>query len=299
MSAEQRLTETEAAALPVLLRTVVGSEVHGTGLPEGGDIDNMAIAVEPMEMVLGVEQSPAQWSYRTAHAREKGGQSARSFEGDLDYTIYPARKWVALASAGNPSVLAPLFVQEHHVISADEAGEELRANRDRFVSKTLAAKHYGYMVSQRDRMAGKDPVEERYGRRFAEHLPAWVRRIAPKTFPPRERPTNNRRVNRPELIEAFGYDTKFAGHYLRLGHQGLGVLRDGTLHVPLDAVTAESILAVRRGERSLEDVLAEGASLEKQMRALLQKTKLRPYGDTVWANDWLARTQLAAWKVPV
>ena len=35
------------------------------------------------------------------------------------------------------------------------------------------------------------------------------------------------RVNRPELIAAHGYDTKYAGHVLRLGYQGIEFLETG------------------------------------------------------------------------
>jgi hypothetical protein len=35
-------------------------------------------------------------------------------------------------------------------------------------------------------------------------------------------------VNRAELVEQFGYDTKYAIHTLRLGHQGVEFLETGT-----------------------------------------------------------------------
>ena len=36
-----------------------------------------------------------------------------------------------------------------------------------------------------------------------------------------------KRVNRPELVEAHGYDTKYAMHAARLGYQGARAARDG------------------------------------------------------------------------
>jgi hypothetical protein len=42
-----------------------------------------------------------------------------------------------------------------------------------------------------------------------------------------------RDVNRVELIERFGYDTKYAMHMLRLGHQGVEFLESGRLTLPI------------------------------------------------------------------
>ena len=36
-------------------------------------------------------------------------------------------------------------------------------------------------------------------------------------------------VTRPELISKYGYDTKYAGHLVRLGYQGIEVMLSGGL----------------------------------------------------------------------
>jgi hypothetical protein len=263
MVATQRLAADTQAAFPVVLRTVVGSDVHGTGLPGLGDVDHMAVAVEYRDDVLGLGSSPESWAYRTAWERaDVEGSDPRSSIGDLDLIVYPARKWAKLALAGNPSAVAPMFVDDRHVISANEFGAELRENRHRFISRSLATKHIGYMSDQRTRLEGD---------------------------------LKSMRVSRPELKSAHGYDTKYASHLLRLGHQGLAVLVDGTLPIPLDPDTAESILAVRRGEREIADVLEEADRLLAAMIAALDTTTIPVHGDAVWISEWLARSQLSAW----
>lgn len=39
--------------------------------------------------------------------------------------------------------------------------------------------------------------------------------------------------NRPELVERYGYDVKYASHALRLAYQGLEIARDGRLTLPM------------------------------------------------------------------
>ena len=59
------------------------------------------------------------------------------------------------------------------------------------------------------------------------------------------------RVNRPELIEAHGFDTKYAMHAARLGHQGLELLATVRLTLPLPEPARSEVMAIRLGERSL------------------------------------------------
>ena len=262
MSKSQRLTAEDQAAFPTLLRTVVGSEVHGTGLPGLGDIDHMGIAVGSRDDALGVGSEPETWAYRSAWARaDVEGSDPRSTVGDLDLLVYPARKWGRLALAGNPSVLAPIFLEAKHIIHMDVFGEELRENRHRFMSQSLATQHLGYMRAQKERMLGQRSM----------------------------------RVSRPELVSEFGFDVKFASHMLRLGYQGLAVLRERTLQIPLPEEVAGPILALRRGERDMDEVVEAANLLEAQLLAELEITTLPKLADVTWVNDWLARAQIAAW----
>lgn len=41
------------------------------------------------------------------------------------------------------------------------------------------------------------------------------------------------RVKRPDLVERHGYDTKFAMHALRIGYQGIALMAEGRLPVPV------------------------------------------------------------------
>jgi len=113
----------EIAERGTILRTQVGSGVHGTAVGGQDDRDEMGLCLEPPEFVTGVARVPAsggeepgwvpfhQYEYHSAWERE-GGLRNRSGAGDLDVVIYSARKWVRLALGGNPTVLLPLFAPE-------------------------------------------------------------------------------------------------------------------------------------------------------------------------------------------
>jgi hypothetical protein len=255
MTTTQRLTHDEAFAFPTVLRTVVGSEVHGTGLPGLGDVDIMGLGVDRRDNVLGMFSSPETWQYRTAWSRNGDpGRESPSQAGDIDLTVYPVQKWAALAIAGNPSVLAPVFVDDEHVLAVSEFGQELRENRHRFISRALGTRSLGYAVSQRESLLG----------------------------------LRNNRTARPSLVEQFGFDTKFAGHMIRLGLQRLAVFEQRTLPIPLPVEQAEYVRSVRRGEIPLEAVLREAERLEAAMAQAAERTDLSAFGDVAWVNDWLA-----------
>lgn len=92
----------------MILRTQVGSGVHGTAISGQDDRDEMGICLEPPEYVTGLAQVPngingigesvpfEQYERHTVWD-EPGGLANRSGAGDLDVVIYSARKWCRLA----------------------------------------------------------------------------------------------------------------------------------------------------------------------------------------------------------
>lgn len=130
-----------------ILRTQVGSGVHGIAIAGQDDRDEMGIAIEPPEYVLGLRRfEQYEWRSKPMHVR--------SGPGDLDLVIYGLRKWTRLALAGNPTVLLPLFTPDKDVVQITDAGRQLRAHPDMLLSRVAAPKFIGYLRSQRDRLLG-------------------------------------------------------------------------------------------------------------------------------------------------
>ena len=238
-----------------MLLGLVGSTVHGVTVDDADDRDEMGICLEPPEYVAGLKPFE-QWVFRTQP------EGARSGPGDVDRTVYSMRKWCRLALSGNPTVLLLLFVPEHQCTTLLEPGQELRANPGWFLSRRVGLAYLGYMQRQRERMTGE---------------------------------RGSMRVNRPELIERYGFDTKYAGHVLRLGYQGIELLETGRLSLPMRDVERARVLAVRTGEVPFDEVIAEADELERRLRSIVERSSLPEHGEHDAVDAFLARTYRAWW----
>jgi len=138
----------EIAERGLILRTTVGSVVHGLSNPGTDDRDEMGICVEPPAYLLGFRRFE-HFVYRTQP------EGAPSGPGDLDLTVYGLRKWCHLALKGSPTVLLPLFVPDEHVIARTDLGRELQALAPAFVSRAAGRAFLGYLDGQRQGLTGE------------------------------------------------------------------------------------------------------------------------------------------------
>jgi hypothetical protein len=115
----------------------------------------------------------------------------------------------------------------------------------------------------------------------------------------RERMTGERggkHTNRPELIEKYGYDTKYAYHMLRLGMQGVEYLLTGWLTLPIPENERSWLLAVRQGREDLDYVLEAATAYERQMKGLLTTSPLPERPDAAAVERWLLGAYAEAWS---
>lgn len=226
----------EIAERGLILRGSVGSTAHGLHLAGTDDRDEMGIAVEPPERIIGLTEFE-QHIHRTAEERLKHspgadqrrhGRTPPSRAGDLDLTVYSLRKYVRLAANGNPTVQILLFVKP---LFSNRFGARLRRNASLFASKEAGARFLGYLAAQRERLLGQ---------------------------------RGQMRVTRTELIRRHGYDTKFAMHAVRLGFQGVEYLKTGRLTLPMD-VGRDYCMSVRLGKRALPEVIETIERLEREI----------------------------------
>ncbi len=131
-----------------ILRSVVGSTVHGLSNPGTDDRDEMGVCVEPPEYVIGLRRFD-HWVFRTQPEGKPSGP------GDLDLTIYGLRKYCRLAAKGSPTVLLLLFVGGDHVVERTPLGEELQALAPAFVSRRAGRAFLGYLDGQRRSLLGE------------------------------------------------------------------------------------------------------------------------------------------------
>lgn len=242
-----------------ILRSVVGSGVHGIAIEGTDDHDEMGVYIEPPDYVLGITNHREDYISRTQP------EGARSGPGDVDLVLYSLRKYLRLAVKGNPTALIPLYAPESDLIVATDIGRSLRDSRHWFLSQEAIERFLGYMHSQHERMMGQ-------GKR-------------------------NRVPNRPELIEKYGWDVKYGSHALRLAHQGYEIAVMGTLSLPLRPDVRSRVLAVKRGEIPRAEVSAEIAQIERTIRGLLDsgRTAVPAHPNREAVQAWAVSVQREHW----
>lgn len=221
-----------------------------------GDHDEMGVFIEPPEYVLAFKQCDVA-TYRTQPDGVKSGP------GDIDLSIYSLRKFLSLAMQGNPTILTTLFAPESATLYKNEFGSELLGMADAIVSQRAFPRFRGYMEAQKKRLMG-----EKRG-----HVPS-----------------------RPELIEQFGYDTKYAMHVLRLGMQGCELMYHGSLELPVSPSTRNYLLQVRQGAFSYEEILRDIEEVEEELEWAGANNDLREEPDTERLTEWIIDVHLRHWN---
>jgi predicted nucleotidyltransferase len=255
----------EIVEATTILRGTVGSTVHG--LHHGGqdDRDEMAVFVEPPEFLLGLTRAPGIRGglYGFEHYVERTQpEGARSGPGDLDLVAYSLRKYVRLALKGHPTILLLLFVPDELLLVETELGRRLKALRPALLSRRAGRGYLGYLRGQKERLLGT---------------------------------RGQRNVNRPELVEAHGYDTKYAMHAARLGYQGIELLQKGRLTLPMPEPERSKVMAIRTGERSFEEAIAEIDEVDRLLAAALEASPLPADPDRAAVDQFLVDAYRQAW----
>lgn len=236
-----------------IIRSVVGSTAYGTNVDGNNDRDEMAIAIEPLEYVVGLKH----WETSITRTQPQG---VRSQPGDLDLVTHSLRKFARLAAKGNPTILLMLFCPP---IRTDWQGRELLYYRDRFLSRQAGKAFLGYMKAQRMRMNG-----ESGGRHGAMRV---------------------------ELVEKYGFDTKYAGHIIRLGYQGIELMERGRMTLPMRQEERERVLAIRTGKVPVSEVLQQALDMEESLKALMNTSPLPEEPDNAGIDKLMTDCYLRTW----
>lgn len=105
-----------------------------------------------------------------------------------------------------------------------------------------------------------------------------------------------RHTNRPELVEIYGYDTKFAMHMVRLAVQGVELMETGRISLPIREPWLSWLRDLRQGRHSKAEALEAAAELEAVIEQLLVTSPLPPTPDERAADAWLVSAYERFWS---
>ena len=154
---------------------------------------------------------------------------------EIDVKIFSIIKYFDLCAKNNPDCLDTLYVKRENVIHSTEIGNLVRDNRKKFLSQESYYRYSGYALSQLCK-AEKD-----------------------------------RKGNRKELTDKFGYDPKFLSHAVRLLGNAEMILSEETIELDKYKVL---VSAIRNGQIGLDKVKRIVSDKENYLRKLLEQTKL-------------------------
>jgi len=177
-----------------------------------------------------------------------GGKNYKNTQDDIDITILHINKFVRDAMAGVPNNLELLFLDEY--ITLDKFGKELVDMREEFISKQIIKKYGGYAKSQAKRMVEYRPNK-----------------------------------GRNELVDEYGYDTKFFMHTIRLLQTGTELLETGTMTTKRK--NAEELIELRKGKYSLDDAVKYIEDWDNKLYEAYKYSAVRENVDKEKINKWL------------
>ena len=130
-------------------------------------------------------------------------------------------------------------------------------------------------------------VSRHAGPRFLGYLQAQKERLIGTR--------GQKRVNRPELIAAHGFDTKYAMHVVRLGRQGIELMETRRLTLPMAEPERSRIMAIRTGDVPEAEVVAEVEQVEAELVKAIDESALPEEPDRAAIDAFIVDAYREAW----
>ena len=180
-----------------------------------------------------------------------GGKKFKNTKDDIDIAITHLNQFVNEAMKGVPNNIEILFTKPEHIIIKNEFGDELISHRYDFLTKALKHKFGGYAHSQKQKIAIK----------------------------------SSNGTGRQDLIQKYGYDTKFAAHAIRLLTSGIEILKTGDFST--FRPNREELLAIRNGRYTEKQIMNIIDDLDIELNELYETSTIPHSPDYEKINNWL------------
>jgi len=220
--------------------TQMGSVVYGCAT-DNSDMDYYGFCIPHKDMVFPhLRGEIAGFGKQTKRFNDWSEHHINSPDGKktYDFSVYSIVRFFQLCMENNPNMVDALFVPSNCIVHCTHIGNLVRDNRQIFLHKGSFHKFRGYAFSQLHKM--------------------------------NREPTGKRK----ELVEKFGYDTKFASHVIRLLNECEQILGEGDLDLQR---SKEQLKSIRRGEWTEQQIRDYFERNDKRLEQLYADSKL-PYG---------------------
>ncbi|MGH9524744.1 MAG: DNA polymerase beta superfamily protein [Terriglobales bacterium] len=233
-----------------------GSQLHGAKVEGYDDLDIYGCYIEPPERILGV-MPLEHYVWSSGSDREKNTAN------DVNVTMYSLHRWGELMLKGNPAIVHFLYANgESH--GGDTWATHILPHRKSLLSKKAAEQYLGFADSQRMRLTGERGM--------------------------------GRHGQRPDLIEQYGFDTKFSMHYIRLLYECRELLKSLYLMLPRPQPERQHLIDIRSGKFTQDEVFAHGRELAAECESLLAASTLPHEIDRTHISRLIASAYRAHWQ---
>ncbi len=233
-----------------------GSQLHGAKVSGYDDLDIYGCYIEPPERILGV-MPLEHFVWSSGSATEKNTAD------DVDVTTYSLHRWGELIRKGNPGILHYLFAA--NTLSSSDTWERfIGSRRGELLSKRAARQYIGFATAQRMRLTGERGM--------------------------------GRHGQRPDLIERYGFDVKFAMHYVRLLGECRELLRERKVTLPRPE--KELLIDIRTGKYTQDQVFEMGDELTHDCERLLETSDLPETVNALTLSQYIADAYQYHWRLP-
>lgn len=188
-----------------------------------------------------------------------GGKTYKNTKDDVDLSLIHLNKFVKDAMAGVPNNIEMLFIPINNYLLLTYEGEQLVKSRHLFLSKQIMKKFGGFAKSQIIKM--------------------------------KEKSSNG--AARQDLVDQFGYDTKFFYHAVRLLLSAIEILEtyDYSTYRGKDIPL---LLECRNGHYSFDQAVDIVTELDNKLRITYENTKLPDEPDRDLVNRLLIELNSSA-----
>ncbi|MFB1098651.1 DNA polymerase beta superfamily protein [Terribacillus sp. JSM ZJ617] len=187
-----------------------------------------------------------------------GGKNFKNTKDDVDINIIHITKFVKDAMIGVPNNIEILFLNKDQYLKITEPGQQLIDNRHLFLSKAIQKKFGGYANSQIQKLKQR----------------------------------NVSRSGRQDLIDLYGYDTKFFMHSVRLLTSAIEILETGDFST--FRPNRSFLLDCRKGAYTFGEAVELIELLDNDLKRAAEHSTLPEKPDYHAINQLLIRINSAA-----